>query len=233
MRINVSMIVIVLAAGSGNRLGLDMPKALVPLKGRPMIEWSINIFDKVTPDAFKILVVPTDYVKKLQKQFGNWHVIKGGRTRFYSLKGAVDTLKADYPENELVIVHDAARPNVSKGLISNLIDRANSGDYKCVVPAINPADSPKYIPQGGGDSSLTLAKNRVLLTQTPQVVNLKALKQGIKHVLELQIDVQDEAEIIERLGAQVGFIPGRPSNFKVTTEYDLKVMEFIMTEGIK
>jgi 2-C-methyl-D-erythritol 4-phosphate cytidylyltransferase / 2-C-methyl-D-erythritol 2,4-cyclodiphosphate synthase len=203
--------VIIPAAGSGERLGANLPKALVQLVGRPLISHAVAA---VSPVASQIIIAaPAGYEKNLTDLFGDSvTVVTGGSTRSASVKLALSALETDI---ELVLVHDAARCLASTDLASRVIAELLAGE-KAVIPATLVTDTIKKVDKKGYVAK-TYDREKLRAVQTPQGF--------VRSVLEKAHasggDATDDAGLVEELGIAVKVIAGEDRAQKITTQQDL------------
>ena len=218
--------VVVVAAGSGTRLGYDMPKAFVPLKGEPMLLHPLRTFDAHPAVASVILVVPHDLVlqaRALVSEAGLRKVtavIAGGKERKDSVSNGLRVLDAD---THAVLIHDGARPLVSAAVIDRVI--AGLADAKAAFPAVPSADTVKRFDPKTGIVKQTLNRDELCCVQTPQGFRVDLVAHLLKRAAELS-NAFDEAMLAEEI-VPVKAVQGEQRNFKITVEQDLKLAELI------
>lgn len=220
---------IIVAGGSGTRMGAAVPKQFLLLKGRPLLCWTIEAFRAFDAQMPIIVVLPEAQIatwKKLcsQHAFGVEHtVLAGGSERHHSVKNGLAELQRDGH----VAVHDGVRPLVSKELIARCFKAAE--EHGAAVPVIPISSSVREI-EGGTSGSLATSKAvdraRFRAVQTPQCFRVDLLKSAF----EMPFDpaFTDEATLVERTGAAVFLVEGEESNLKVTTQMDLRVAEVLI-----
>ena len=196
---------IVVAAGSGERLGAGVPKAFVELAGRPMIEWSIDAIRAAGIDEI-VTVVPAGH-----------DGVPGGATRSESVRNGLAALG---PDADVIVVHDAARPLVPASLFTDCI--AALGEADAAVAAARIVDTVK---EAGEDRVVvgTLDRSRLWAIQTPQAFRREMLERALAVDASELASATDDASLVERLGGRVVVVEGPASNFKVTTPHDLRV----------
>lgn len=225
------MSVIIPAAGSGTRMGADVPKPLIRLGGKTILEHTITRFLEVAEVSQIIVATPDAYIKHIQKLLSalkgsvNFMVIEGGKERQYSIYNAL--LQVD-DSADLVAVHDAVRPFIRSALIKRCMEVAAKFDGAIIgVPA---KDTIKKV---GGNQVIRETPDRSMLwqAQTPQVfkkdVLIKAYEDAIKH----QFVGTDDASLVERIGGKVCMVEGDRENLKITYPIDLKVAELMLNFG--
>src|SRR4051794_5381374 len=204
-------IAVLVAAGRGERLGAERPKAFVMLGGKPMIEWSL---DALRPAVEQIVVALPPGVDAPAGTLG----VEGGAHRSLSVRNAL----AAAPAGDPIVVHDAARPLVTTALVEAAI--AALGDHDAAIAAAPVTDTVKEVE--GEDVVRTLDRSRLWAVQTPQVFRRAALERALfDHDDSVLARATDDAWLVERVGGRVKVVPFPPGNFKVTTELDLEIAE--------
>jgi 2-C-methyl-D-erythritol 4-phosphate cytidylyltransferase len=211
------------AAGSGERLGAQAPKALVEVAGRPLAAWSLLAFDAaVTIDAVVIAAPPQAVAEfaRLARETApdlRAHVVPGGDSRSESVARALAETPA---EVELVAVHDAARPLVTPELLDRCVSQLERWGCDGVVAAARAVDTIKEA-DAGGRVLATLERSRLWAVQTPQAFQARALARALADSnLE---SAYDDAQLVEATGGDVRIVEAPRQNFKVTTAHDLRV----------
>ena len=214
---------IIAAGGRGQRFGGATFKQLVPIGGRAALERSVALF--VThPEIDEVIVAlpaeiatdPPSYLKTTSKRI---QVVVGGRRRQDSV---MNGFRAASPRSAVIVVHDAARPFASAGLVSRTI--AAAVETGAAVAALASRDTVKR----GGDKYVleTLARGSIFLAQTPQAFRREVLLDALA-VAQTGLEVTDEAGLAERAGHAVRLVEGEPANIKITTPDDLLHAEAI------
>jgi 2-C-methyl-D-erythritol 4-phosphate cytidylyltransferase len=211
---------IIAAAGSGERLGAGGPKALVPLAGRPLIEWSIEAARSARSVGPIVVAAPPGHEEELAGQ--DLAVVTGGETRSESVAAAMARVETD-----LVAVHDAARPLVTGELFDALADLlAGDPDLGAVVTAAAVTDTIKQVARGM-EVDRTLDRSSLWAAQTPQVFRAGVLREALASTALLS-QATDDAMLVERIGGKVLLHDARGENLKVTTPLDLRVAELLL-----
>ena len=205
---------VVVAAGSGERLGADQPKALVVVAGRPMLEWSL--------DALRAAGI-TDVVVAAPPGHELPGSVPGGRTRSESVRNALAAAPADA---EAIVVHDAARPLVEPDLFRRSVEALAKADG--AIAAVPVTDTTKEVGPGGLVLR-TLDRSRLWAVQTPQAFRRDALERALAVRAEVLEQATDDAWLVERAGGRVVIVESTPANFKVTTPHDLHVAELLLS----
>jgi len=216
---------IIVAAGSGTRLGSPLPKAFVPVAGRVMLAYTLRTLGAVSSISEVVLTVPAGLeqaARMIVTETGLELPVKithGGKERQDSVRIALALISA---EAELVVIHDAARPFASAALFQRCIERAQA--IGASIAAIPVADTLKRVELGARISG-TLARTGLWQAQTPQAFIRKLLIRAHEEALRRQIVATDDADLVERLGHAVEIVEGSPTNLKITTADDLTLAE--------
>ena len=207
-----------MAAGSGSRLGASVPKAFVPVAGRPMIEWSVDALRAAGIE--EIIVALPDGAEAPAGCVG----VRGGATRSESVRAA---LSAGGPGH--VVVHDAARPLVEPSLFTRVVEALDEAD--CAIAAARVTDT---IKEAEGDVVVaTHDRSRLWAVQTPQAFRRAALEAALNVDVSVLAQATDDASLVERAGGTVRVVESSPANFKVTTPHDLRVAELLLGERVR
>jgi 2-C-methyl-D-erythritol 4-phosphate cytidylyltransferase len=211
-------VALLVAAGSGERLGADVPKAFVMLGGKPMLFWSLEALEEAGIETVVVAVPPhggTAYGPGVK-------TVVGGRVRSESVRNALRACSGDP-----VIVHDAARPLAKAGLFRAVLDELESGGAEGVIAAAPVTDTVK---EAGEDGTVvrTLDRSRLWAVQTPQAFRRAALERALDVDDATLAAATDDAWLVERAGGTVRVVEGPPENIKVTTRNDLAVAERIL-----
>jgi 2-C-methyl-D-erythritol 4-phosphate cytidylyltransferase len=219
---------VIVAAGAGERLGLDRPKAFAPLAGRPLLAESVDRLDRCPwVDAIVIAAAPgwEEPTILLAEEVVATKVVScvtGGATRAESVRAAVN----DVAEDALVVlVHDAARPLVTDEVVERLLQPLSEG-YDGVVPVLPVPDTLKRV--SGVLVAETVPRDDVVAAQTPQAFLAPALRRGLDGDLA---GATDCASLVERSGGRVTVIDGDPRLLKVTTKDDLAIVEALLASA--
>lgn len=220
-------VALIVAAGRGERLGMDRPKALVPLRGRPMLDYSLLAL-RAVPDVERIVVaLPADALDAVPDDV---LAVPGGAQRSHSVRAALAA--APGGGQEAVIVHDAARPLATTELFAQALDAlARAPDADAVIAAAPVSDTIKELSDDGRTVSRTLERAKLWAAQTPQVFRRSALERALGEASDaLLAQATDDAWLIERAGGTVHVLSSDPGNLKVTTPHDLRVAELLLAE---
>ena len=214
---------IIVAAGSGQRMGTEMPKQFLLLKGKPLLQYTIQSFLYSYQDMNIILVLPQPYILQGQEIITKIdaeekvQITAGGETRFQSVKNGL----AYITHPSVVFVHDGVRCMVSQKLIQNCFKQAV--EKGSAVPAVAAIDSIRI---DEGFSHYTIDRNKVRIIQTPQTFQSEVLAEAFKQ--EYNSAFTDEATVVEAAGNKVFLIEGDYNNLKITRPIDLYIAEKIL-----
>jgi 2-C-methyl-D-erythritol 4-phosphate cytidylyltransferase/2-C-methyl-D-erythritol 2,4-cyclodiphosphate synthase len=212
---------IIAAAGEGRRLGAGVPKQLLDVGGRSILERSISAFVGHERVDDVIVVLPAAMVGEppvwMKQSVPAVRIVAGGARRQDSVANAFDSVAED---SDVVLVHDAARPFVSADLISRAIDAA--AEHGAAIVAVPARDTVKRVEARGGAHvvSGTIPRDTVYLAQTPQAFRRAVLGDAVA-LGRSGVEATDEAMLAEQAGHAVVVVEGEPSNVKITTQDDL------------
>lgn len=228
--------VVVMAAGSGLRMGADKPKQFLELGGRYILRRTIEAFVSACPDITIITVLPESYIQFWKDYCYRTGficpqiLVKGGFTRFHSVRNALSKV----PEGALVAVHDGVRPLVTEDLIRRTFEKAEqTGAAIPVMPCIDTMKVLQKKVWEDGSETLTAvpdveADRSVLYgAQTPQVFHSEILKSAYGQPYDTAFT--DDASVVERQGKCLSYIVGERLNIKITTQEDLVLAEAVMS----
>jgi len=199
-------VALLVAAGSGERLGAGRPKAFVVLAGRPMLEWSLEALRTAGIEDIVVAAPPGHEV-------AGCVTVPGGATRSESVRAAL----AAAPPGD-VVVHDAARPLVTEDLVRECLAALLGVDG--VVAAVPVSDTIKEV-YPDGTVARTLERSRLWAVQTPQVFRAEMLRRSLDVEESVLAAATDDASLVEAAGGSVRVVEAPPENIKVTTAADL------------
>lgn len=225
---------IVVAGGSGTRMGGPVPKQFMLLDGKAILHRTIERFIEAVPDIRVVTVLPENSIGYWKKYcydhnfFYPQTIVHGGITRFHSVRNGLDRV-----EEGLVAVHDGVRPLVSAGLVRTLFERAYESG--AVIPVVPSVDTVKYlVPLASGDGFRPLPeggpdRSNVFGAQTPQVFRAELLREAYSQAYD--VSFTDDASVAEHKGIPLTYISGERSNIKITTRDDLVLAEAVLSAG--
>ena len=214
---------VIVAGGSGTRMGGEIPKQFMLLKEKPLLYYPINTFLSTFTDLDVILVLPVDHVGKGQEIIDAYfdkdrvQITEGGDTRFQSVKNGLQLVQ----EDSIVFVHDAVRCLVTKELIKRCYKTAV--ETGSAVPAIASRDSVRLVNEAGNDP---FDRTKVMLIQTPQTFHSKILLPSFQ--IDYKDKFTDEATVVEAFGLKISLVEGEENNIKITRPLDLQIAEQLM-----
>lgn len=215
--------VIIVAGGKGSRVGGDIPKQFQPIGGKPMLMRTIEAFYNFDYRMRIVIVLPEqfrDFWNELceKHKFDITHtIVNGGETRFHSVKNGLSEIS----EDEIVGIHDAARPFVSKEVIGRCYREAF--DFRCgIIPVVEEKNSVRILT---GYESKPFDRDRIRLVQTPQVFPADLLKNAYE--TPYREEFTDDASVAEDDGIQIKLVEGDEKNIKITTPFDLELADFL------
>ncbi len=216
--------VIIVAGGSGRRMGASLPKQFMMLGNEPILVRSINSIHEALPAAEIVVVLPTEHIelwKNLSARFivAPHKIAHGGQERFHSVRNG---LQAMSQEVEYIGVHDAVRPMASKKLIIRLMLEAE--EHPAVIPTIAPPDSYRIVQ---GEGSQIIDRSTLRIVQTPQVFQAKTLRGAYEQ--EFSPLFTDDASVVEATGTEITLIEGERENIKITTPADMIFAQAIIS----
>ncbi len=215
--------VIIVAGGSGKRMGGEVPKQFMLVAGRPILMHTVEAFTRTSSDFKFILVLPEEH-------FSTWNtlcneykfsvpmqMVAGGKERFFSVKNAL----AHVPNGALVAVHDGVRPFVSKDTIIEAFEVAEKNGS--AVPVIDEVDSLRRVSDGASQAVNRAEYKRV---QTPQVFQSTILKKAYNQ--EFSSFFTDDASVVESISEKITLTSGNVENIKLTTPHELLLAEALV-----
>ena len=208
----MSVVGIVPAGGSGERLGAERPKAFVACAGRPLVDWTLDVLGPVCDRV--VVAAPAEYLR------AGW--VEAGPSRSASVRNAL----AAAPEATTVVVHDAARPLVKRDLVERCLAALEPG----VDGAIAAARMTDTVKEAAPDRRIlrTLDRSVLWAIQTPQVFRADVLRRALERDEMALAAATDDASLVEDLGGTVMVVEAPPENIKVTRETDLRMVEALL-----
>jgi 2-C-methyl-D-erythritol 4-phosphate cytidylyltransferase/2-C-methyl-D-erythritol 2,4-cyclodiphosphate synthase len=221
--------VVIVAAGRGDRIGTPVPKQLLDLGGRSMLQHSVRLFDRHPAVSELVVVLPADRLGDAETLVGpttrTCRVVRGGARRQDSVVAGASALSQGV---DVVLVHDAARPFADGRLIERVL--AGVAERGAAVPAVQARDTVKQRDETSGCVSRTIARDEIWLAQTPQGFRRDVLAAAFAEA-DRGGDATDEAVLAERAGLPVAIVEGDPGNVKITTPDDLIAARWRVSAG--
>ena len=223
--------VIVMAAGSGLRMGTSLPKQFLQIGGKAVLQHTIETFLEASPGISVVTVLNPDYVQ-YWREYCLTHnftcpqiIVAGGITRFHSVRNALDKI----PEGAIVAVHDGVRPLVTVPLVKEMFGKAE--EIPALIPVVPCVDTLKVLRKEGDELRTiegAVADRSVLYAaQTPQVFHSELLKSA--YALAYDTLFTDDASVVQKYGKSLSYIMGERLNIKITTQEDLLLAKAVMS----
>ena len=222
---------IVMAAGSGTRMGADMPKQFIEIDGKAILQMTIEKFLEACPGINVVTVLPEAHMSYwrsycLERNFTCPQVlVKGGITRFHSVRNAL----AKVPDNATVAIHDGVRPLVTVNLLRDMFEL--SENEPALIPVVPCIDTMKVLKEEEGKlvavPGASVDRSVLFGAQTPQVFHSEIIKEA--YSLAYDTSFTDDASVLERYGKSLSYIHGERLNMKITTKEDLVLARAILS----
>jgi 2-C-methyl-D-erythritol 4-phosphate cytidylyltransferase len=214
----MQLYVVIVAGGSGKRMGAEIPKQFLELAGRPVLMHTIERFKAYDESIEIITVLPENQLlhwcdlQEKHKFRIPQTLVKGGNHRFFSVRNGLKFVNAP----GLVAIHDGVRPFVSIDTIKRCFDTAEK--LGNAIPAISPTESLRILTDKG---SMPVNRFHVKQIQTPQVFSAELLKKAYNQ--EYSVEFTDDATVLEKTGEKINIIEGNRENIKITNPEDLLI----------
>lgn len=228
-----SKILIVMAAGSGTRMGSSVPKQFLDLGGKPVLRRTIETFVSAVPDIKVITVLPKEHIP-FWKEYcvsNDFNcpqlLVAGGITRFHSVRNALEKV----PEGAIVAIHDGVRPLLSQKLVSGMFSKMERGKIHALIPVVPSVDTLKVLDRTVSgeltDSGEGIDRSRVFGAQTPQLFLSGDIKAAYSQAFDTSFT--DDASVASKKGIPLSFCDGERYNFKLTSPEDLALARMIIS----
>jgi len=219
----MQLYVVIVAGGSGKRMGAEIPKQFLELAGRPVLMHTIERFKSFNEAIEIITVLPEDQLRhwiELKEKYSfsvPQTLVKGGSHRFYSVRNGLQFVNVP----GLVAIHDGVRPFVSIETIKRCFETAEK--HGNAIPSISIAESLRMISEKGSHPI-----NRLLVRQiqTPQVFSAELLKKA--YLLDYKPEFTDDATVLESIGEKINLVEGNRENIKITNPEDLLISKALL-----
>lgn len=215
---------IIVAGGSGTRMGEKLPKQFILLKDKPVLYYTIKTFLESYEDLQVILVLPVDYMDMGQEIIDAYfdkdriRITAGGDSRFQSVKNGLKLVE----QESIIFVHDGVRCLLSEKLIHACYEKAV--ETGSAIPAVASKDSVRILTDEGNDA---IDRNKVMMIQTPQTFHSKILLPAFQ--IDYKDKFTDEATVVEAYGLKVSLIEGEETNIKITKPVDMLIAESLLS----
>lgn len=221
---------IIVAGGSGLRMGAGIPKQFLPLGGRPVLLRTMEAIAAAVPEAETVVVLPAAHIGTLHElceRFGctvRYRATAGGASRFESVEAGLKALPDDC---SLIAVHDGVRPLVTADMIRRGLDCARTN--RTAVPVIPVTDTIREVTAEG--SSHTIDRSKLRAVQTPQIFDGELLRRAYRDAAAMNDKSRftDDASVVEDFGTVISLYEGSRENLKLTTPADMTIAEAILS----
>ena len=217
------------AAGSGSRFSKTELKQYQMIQGKTVLEHTVSRLNDLPLSGYVLAISEDDSVAKTLNlaQPDKAHFCVGGAERVHSVLNALTYLSQFASPDDLVFVHDAARPCVTQDCLNHLVNTAIQENCSAIL-AIPVRDTLKLVEQENNIKK-TVSRDYLWQAQTPQISKLGILKHAIEKALQDGITITDEASALEYVGETVKVVQGRSDNIKITYSDDLELAKLILT----
>jgi 2-C-methyl-D-erythritol 4-phosphate cytidylyltransferase len=224
------------AAGLGTRMGAEVPKQFLELDGVPLLLYTLRRLAECKAIVEFLIATRPEEVEAVQQRLAKEnlgrpvHVVKGGETRQQSVGNALARVSLD---TEIVLVHDAVRPFVTREQVERVIAEARArGAAILGVPAIDTVKEVRRstLPEDVALISATIPREKIVLAQTPQGFQVALLKEAFARAEQDGYTASDEAALVERLGRDVYVVQGSERNIKITRPADMELARFYLEQ---
>ena len=223
--------IVIMAAGSGTRMGAQVPKQFIEIDGKAILQRTIEVFLEACPGISVVTVLPESFIP-YWKNYCILHnficpqvIVKGGITRFHSVRNALERV----PEGAVVGIHDGVRPLVTPALVADMFAQAEY--VQALVPVVPCVDTMKVLRRNGevleAVPGETVDRSVLWGAQTPQVFHSKLLKDAYTQPFDTAFT--DDASVVEKYGKSLSYTMGERLNIKITTQDDLVLAKAIMS----
>lgn len=224
----MNKVAIIVAGGSGKRMGTELPKQFLLLHGRPVLYYTLKTFLESYDDLQIVLVLPEAYADMGREIIDAYfdqrriQITAGGETRFHSVQNGLRQVQGD----AMIFVHDAVRCLVTTELIQRCFEHAHR--MGSAVPVTMARDSVRLLNEELNDNEV-LDRNKVVLVQTPQTFHSRILRPAFE--IDYKERFTDEATVVEAYGLKISLIEGEENNLKITRPVDLLIAERLLEAG--
>lgn len=225
-------IAVILSGGIGSRMGLDIPKQYILVKEQPIINYCLKTFLEHDKIDIIVITVANEWKNFVEKHLAKLapkkpiHFAEPGKTRQFSILNALYTISKINKDNDLVIIHDAARPLVSNSLITKSLLACKNVDG--IMPVI-PVKDTIYLSDDGHNIKQLLNRNHLWAGQAPETFHFNKYFEAHKQLSENELlKINGSTELAYKCGLNCMMIEGDPINFKITTLEDLSNFKSII-----
>jgi 2-C-methyl-D-erythritol 4-phosphate cytidylyltransferase len=212
--------VIIVAGGAGSRMGSEIPKQFLELRGKPVLMHTIQIFNDFDPESSIILVLPEtqqEFWTKLCLKYSFYlplRIANGGETRFHSVSNGLKLVDGE----GIVFIHDGVRPLVSQETLVRCFESAvKSGN---AIPVLQVTES---LRKAEGNQNIAVNRSQYFSVQTPQTFRIEQIREAFRQNYDAAFT--DDASVVEKAGYTIHLVEGNRENIKITAPSDLIVAE--------
>jgi 2-C-methyl-D-erythritol 4-phosphate cytidylyltransferase len=226
-------VALILAAGKGTRVGREKGKAFLPILEKPLLAWTLSVFESFPRIQEIIVVVPSDLKERCQQEIlspyniSKAKIVSGGTERQDSIQNGFAEIEEPC---HLVVIHDGARPFLDREILEKALNSAEKDGASVVAVPIK--DTIK-VGDEKGMVQQTLDRSHLWSVQTPQAYKYDLIKQALKKARREKFYGTDDASLVERIGRPVRIVTGSYENIKITTPDDLVFGEVILRRRMK
>ncbi len=213
----MTVVGLLVAAGSGERLGAGRPKAFVECAGRSLLAWSVEALEQACDRV--VVAVPPGFEEDAPRR------VAGAHTRSGSVRAALRAA----PDADVAVVHDAARPLLTPALVEDCVAALEEG-WDGAVAAAPVRDTLKEARDRDGTVVRTLRREGLWAVQTPQAFRAERLRSALEVDEAVLAAASDDASLVEASGGSVRVVAASADNLKVTTPFDLRMAEALLLE---
>jgi 2-C-methyl-D-erythritol 4-phosphate cytidylyltransferase len=218
---------LIVAGGMGVRMNSLVPKQFLLLKGKPVVQWSLECFAQ-TPSIEKlVLVFPGNWLDEGRDKLISFDpekpfkIVAGGTRRQDSVEAGLNEIE---DKDGWVIIHDGARPGITPELVTLALQQARlNGNAVCAIPSTD-----TLVKVVDGEMVETVNRQEIYRLQTPQIFRLSQMRRAIENAKEKQIRATDDSSLIRALGEKIFLVEGSELNTKVTRSEDLDILESLL-----
>lgn len=224
-------VAVIIAGGVGSRFGANIPKQFVEVNGKPIIEYTLKVFQNAK-FINKIVVVCIsgwiDYISNIKEKCDLTKltgIIVGGETRFYSILKGITFLEPELESDDIVILHDAVRPCVTCEMLKQSISVASKfGASLSVAPCFDTM----FVSNTGLSVDKVYPREKLFKGQTPESMKYGVAFKSYKYAEKKGIYIDSPTALLMQLGVPVGLAIGNQSNIKITTPEDIDIFRTIL-----
>lgn len=218
--------VIIVAGGSGKRMGTDVPKQFLSLKGKPVLMHTIAQFYNYSSAIEILVVLPAHQVEYWESLVSDYNfsikhrIVHGGEERFFSVKNGLNALENN---SGLVAIHDGVRPCVSQKTINACFEKASQQGN--AIPYLDISETMRYVED---EKNYSVHRKAYKTIQTPQVFDLEAIQKAYE--IDFQESFTDDASVYEKAGHKICLVKGNNENIKITNPFDLQLAAYFLQQ---